>query len=218
MAKKGFNLLRPQIEPPTVWTKVYDYIVGSARVIVILVELVVVLAFVVRLVVDVQSKNLDEEIVVKEAIVKSFAQAEARYVRIQNKTGAFNAIWTNSPIYIQLYSEINGYIPNSAREMTIQIDNDKIFITGIAITSEIGEMENAFKNSDTFYKQELDQLETEGVSDDTLGNFTLRAQLNELPMRELIDQTVLDQPEVIPTPTLFEDNSTVLPTLTDTIQ
>lgn len=204
MSVKGFNLLRPQVEPPTVWTKLYNYVVNTARVVVILVELVVVVAFVIRIVVDVQSKNLDEEIQTKEAVVKAFQSSEFNYRKIQNKTSAFESIWTSALTFSELYSEISRYIPTDIKEIGVQITDNSVFVSGSAIVSDIGLIEAAFKNSPNFIRQELDQVESEGSTTDVLGNFTLRADIREGKTRTI--PTDLDT-TVNTTPTPIEDLS-----------
>ncbi|MCA9383572.1 hypothetical protein KC909_04345 [Candidatus Dojkabacteria bacterium] len=187
MSNKGFNLLKPQIEPPTVWTKIYEWIVGTARLIVIVVEIVVVIAFGFRVVLDIQGNQLTEQIDDKERILNAFQEAESRYVRVQNKTRAFNFSWTDATIYTDVYVEINGYLPQDATELTVQVDGDLIFITGTAPISQVGVLETAFKNSNTFINTELVQIKADGNSENNNAEFSLRSKIKELDKREIVE-------------------------------
>lgn len=183
--KKGFNLLKEQLDPPTVWSKIYDWIVGTARLIVIVVEIIVVVAFGIRLVVDVQSKDLDEQIATKETNLKLFQDAEARFVRIQNKTAAFDTGWTESELYTSIFAEINGFLPEDAIELSVRLDGETFLVTGKASESEVGRMETAFKNSTSFINTELIQIQSQGSSSSSIAEFTLRSNIRGLPTKTL---------------------------------
>ncbi len=217
MPKTGFNLLRPQVEPPTVWTKLYDYVVGTARVVVIFIELVVVVAFVWRIIIDVQSKNLDDEIRVKESIISTFAQAEREFKQIQKKTGAYDVIWTDTRAFTNNYAEINKYLPLSLHEFTIQLNKDNVFITGTANVSEIGTMEDSLNKSETFSKK-IDNITSAGTSGSELASFSLRLNIDTLEYRKISDVVTTTitpgAPSGVPVPTI--SGSTVQPTIITT--
>lgn len=214
MPKTGFNLLRPQVEPPTVWSKLYDYVVGTARVVVIFVELVVVVAFVWRIIIDVQSKNLDDEIRVKESIISTFAQAEREFKQIQKKTGAYDIIWTGTRSFTNNYAEINKYLPLSLHEFTIQLNKDTVYITGTANVSEIQSMEDDLNKSETFTKK-IDNITSAGTSGSALASFSLRLTVDKLEYRKITDVITTTitpgAPSGAPVPTL--PGSTIQPTI-----
>lgn len=185
MKGKGFNLLKPQLEPPTVWTKIYDWIVGTARLVVIIVELIVVVAFGIRLFVDIQERQLDDDIATKESIIRALQESETRYIKIQSKTGAFRDGWEETPVYTDVYAEINNYLPVDAVELSVQVQGDRVFASGRASVSEIGKMEASFKDSDTFKDTELVQLESKGSSSSELAEFSLRTNIREINYREV---------------------------------
>jgi len=146
------------------WTRVYDWVVGSARVVVIVVELVVVVAFAIRIVVDVQSNNLNEQIDTKEAILQTFQEAELRYLSTQAKTDAYRDLWETSNQYSPIFSEILSYLPTTSQELVVQISTRSgLFVSGSAEVNEIAQMETSFKSSPNFTRQELDSIEGEGA-------------------------------------------------------
>ncbi|MEI7578641.1 MAG: hypothetical protein WCJ58_01220 [bacterium] len=189
--KQGFNLLKQQVEPPTVWNKVYDWIVGTARLVVIVVEVIVVIAFVVRLIIDVQSADLDKKIQAKENQVTLFKESGSvdKYNRIQNKTKAFNDAWTETPIFSKIYAEINSYMPVSGEDININMDQNEISITGKASVKDIGILEVKFKSSSNLQWTEVNKIETQGSSPDEIADFVITTKLKSPEMRKIYEVT-----------------------------
>ncbi len=197
MAKKnqekiGFNLLISQIEPPTLWTKIYDWMVGSARIVMISIELVVIVAFGLRVFLDVESKNLDEEIANKENILRAFQSSEVRFRKIQDHVNAYAKSWEEANVHSSIYAEVNTYLPQNPVEMSVQIDTTTVVVSGTATGNEIAFLENAFKNSSTFRDAQLVKLDIEGTSGDSLGNFTIAATIRN-PEKRVITNFAQDQ-------------------------
>lgn len=150
--KKGFNLLKIQPEPPSVWTKFYDWIVGTARVVIIIVEIIVLVAFGVRVVVDMQAKNIDKQVAQHEAILGVMGGGETQFRRVQAKTNAYKQIWNNSPDYLDIITRINAVLPvnNTISNLTITIDKQNVLITGTAPKSkeeDVKKLEDNLKNN-----------------------------------------------------------------------
>lgn len=184
--KKGFNLLKQQIEPPTVWTKIYDWMVSTARLIVIVVQILVVIAFGIRIVVDIQSNNLTDEVEEAEGRIRALQNSETKFRKIQNKTNSINLSRTNAVVFSDVFNEVNSYIPADASEVNIQLDEDTITISGKASVLQIGFMESSFKNSSTFRNTELVQIDSKGSSSNEIGEFSLRTQIRDITYRELL--------------------------------
>lgn len=142
--KKGFNLLKSQAEPPSVWSKLYEWVLGSARVIIILVEIVVLVAFGFKVWVDIQGKELDKSIERSEAIVNAMSTSEKEFRTIQAKTTAYKAIWDASYDYSKLLANINSLLPitSSIKDITVTFDKDQISISGVAPKSKESEIRN----------------------------------------------------------------------------
>ena len=177
--KKGFNLLKAQAEPPSVWTKVYDWVVGTARIVIIVIEMVVLVAFGIRIYIDMQSKELDKKIVQNEAIMGVMRESETTFRKIQNKTSTYRSIWIGSPDYALLIANINKLLPlsTSIRDFAINIDSQSITISGSAPKAkeeDIKNLESALKNDTEFLKDvALEKLDN---SPDEL-KFLFRAKL-----------------------------------------
>jgi hypothetical protein len=168
--KKGFNLLKSQAEPPSVWSKLYEWVLGSARIIIILVEIVVLIAFGFKVWVDIQGKELDKSIERSEAIVNAMATSEKEYRLVQAKTSSYKTIWDASIDYSKLLENINSILPitSSIKDITVSFDKEQISISGISPKSkesEIKNLENDLKNNSPFLKDtvlaKLDDTQTQ---------------------------------------------------------
>lgn len=178
--KKGFNLLKNQVEPQTVWSKLYNWTTNTARAILVIVELVIVLAFGARVVVDLQFKNLNKDIEAREDVLLLLQDTEREMRSIQEKVSAYNLIWTNTNYNTSVLDEVIAYIPPSVDDLSVQLSDEELIIRGFATPEIIASIENSFKTSDSFTRTELINVETQGS---TLDSFTLRTQLNNPPTR-----------------------------------
>lgn len=178
--KKGFNLLKNQVEPQTIWTKLYSWTTNTARAIMVIVELTVVLAFGARVVVDLQFKNLNKDIEAKEEVLIILQDTEIELRQIQEKASAYNIVWSNSSYNTNILKEASSYLPNSVDELSLQLSGQELIVRGFATPEVIADIENKFKTSDRFTKTELINIESQGTA---LDSFTLRTQLNNPPTR-----------------------------------
>lgn len=160
--RRGFNLLKPYLSPPTAWDKIYEWILGKARVIILLVEVVVVAAFIGKVVVDIQAKNLTELVTAKNGELSRFAvTVEPQIRKVQQKSESYLKLWNASSGYSAVLTEIHSYIPNTAAEIVIRITGDKVTIRGGDSLSSIAEIEGKMKNSNTFTDVSVPTLSSE---------------------------------------------------------
>jgi len=186
VSKIGFNLLKAQMEPVTVWTKLYDWIVGTARIVVIVVEIIVVVAFGIRLIIDIQGKMLDEQIENKENTLSYYVEAERRYKVIQDKTSAFKMSWVNSTLHNETFFALNEILPETPSDISMSISEEAISVSGEATVAEIGDLETDFKESDVFKDTELANIISEGDSPQAIAEFVIRSTVNDLQKREIV--------------------------------
>jgi hypothetical protein len=178
--KKGFNLLKTQVEPQTMWTKLYRWTTTTARAIMVFVELIIVVAFGFRVVVDLQFKNLNKDIASKEEIMSVLQESEMRLRSTQDRIGLYEQLWKDTPYYSNVYLEITKIVPVNVQELSVQILNNEVTIKGFADAQAIEDIESGFKNSNLFTKTELLNIESQGTDTDS---FTIKSNLNNLPMR-----------------------------------
>ena len=189
--KKGFNLLKTQAEPPSVWTKVYDWVIGTARIVIIVIEVIVLVAFVIRIFIDLQGKELDKKIEQGEAILNVLKTNEADFRLIQSKTSTYSTIWNSTPDYSEMIATINASLPInvSITNLTISINKDTLTITGVADKkkeADIVDLETNLKNNLPYLTNSvLDRLQD---TTDQL-TFSFRATIVNITNKNLSDIT-----------------------------
>ena len=192
--KRGFNLLKAQAEPPSVWSKVYDWVLGTARIIIIVVEVVVLVAFVIRVIIDLQAKDLDNKITQSEAVLNVLRTNEAEFRTIQGKTSSYTKIWNGTPDYTDIIKSINASLPinTSIKDLNISVAKDSLSITGTADKAK----EADIVNLETSVKNNLPNL-TDSIlqelkdSTDQL-KFTFQAKIININNKKLSDITAND--------------------------
>ena len=162
------------------WTKLYSWTTTTAKTIMVLVELVIVISFGIRVVVDLQFKNLNKDIASKEQVMEVLKDNERRLLAIHSKAKAYRIIWEESNYYSDIYTEVFNIIPDGVEELNLQISEDKIIIKGFAQIDNIEHMESQFKASKTFKNTELVDIESQG---NNLDSFTFEADLDDPPKR-----------------------------------
>lgn len=169
------------------WSKVYDWVLGTARIIIIFIEVIVLIAFVIRIVVDLRGKDLDSQIERGEAVLNVLKTSETQFRIIQAKTAAYQNIWTNTPDYSLLLENINSLLPvnTSISELTIYIDKEIITISGIAAKTkeeDVRLLESNLKNNSPYLTDSA--LEKLQDSQDVL-KFQFRATLININKKTL---------------------------------
>lgn len=195
--KKGFNLLRPQIEPEGKWDKIYAWVNGTARIVVIFVELIVIVCFGVRVVVDRQARDLEKVLDKNKAQLDKVKDAEARIRQLQSDLQMYEGIWAQSSDYAPVVEEVYNYNPALFSAMSVSIDASEIKINGSASRDDIDSLEKVIKNSNMFYDQQLLNYKPEGgESALDLGSFNISAQLldaTRIPIAEKYEQVEATQ-------------------------
>lgn len=184
MSLKGFNLLKKQVAPPTAWEKIYTWVLGTARVIVIIAELVVVVAFVTRIVVDTQGSRLDKKLKNREATLGAFSESEAKYRSIQNRASNYQTLWENSSNYTPALKELDTLLSGGFSDLSISITDGVVTVRGVGDVSRIDDLEKSLKQSTYFSNVETFEIDTTSQGD-RRGNVGLRAVINNYNKRVL---------------------------------
>ncbi len=156
-----FNLLKPIAPPETVWDKIYDWILGRARVVILITELLIVGAFVGKVVVDTTAKNKDNQIYSLQSELAFYTDKEPVFRDIQKRDTQYVNIWNKSSGYSAILDEIFSYIPNPGAQLTIRFDKGKVSILGYDDLDSLKTLETSLKNSKTFTNASVNTLSLE---------------------------------------------------------
>jgi len=181
MAKqRTFNLLKPVEPPPTIWDKIYSWILVNARIVILITELLIAFTFMGKVIEDTAAKNKDKEIQNDKAELAFYStDKEPIFRNIQTKNQKYNIIWSNSTSYTNVLKEIYSYITNPGSEITIRITKSKVSIFGYEDLGSLKDLEAAMKSSPTFNSVFVDNLSLQKKEIDTSqGLYVLEAIIN----------------------------------------
>ena len=189
MPKKTVNLLQERTAPPTFWERVYEWVTNTARLIVIFVEILVLVAFGWRFWLDRQLNDINEEIERKGEILKNLSEQESEIRLLQTKINTFDELWNQSSNLSPVFVEVNSYIPTGVENLNVSFQsskNDKsISVSGETEREKVDELENKLKDSNSFSNVILAEIGRES-SDSEIYTFTLKADLVYSQTREVL--------------------------------
>ena len=155
----------------------------------VVAEIIVAISFAGKVVVDVQAKNLDDQIETKDFELSQFATSVEPELRtLQQKTLTYTKVWDGASQYAEILKEINGYIPNAGADLNIRINGDQVTIRGDDSLGTLSLIEAAIRNSATFTDVSVSSLVSDrGDAQDT-GVLVLSATVANVATRTKINQ------------------------------
>lgn len=151
MQKRNFNLLKPLMPPSTAWDRIYEWLIGKARVVILVTELIVAVTFIAKVIADTSAKNKDREIDrLNQELTYYSSDLEPTFRRLQLKSDKYVQIWNNASEYTDVVNEILSYIPNESSEISININKNIVSIFGYENLDDIKALETSLKESNHF--------------------------------------------------------------------
>ncbi|MDO8429479.1 MAG: PilN domain-containing protein, partial [Candidatus Daviesbacteria bacterium] len=129
------NLLIKRGENPDILTKLFKWALSSGRFIVIIVEMVVISAFVYRYKLDTDLANIQDKIKQQIPYIQSLKNEEVAIRQIQFQLASVKQIKSEDPNYKQLFEDISTITPKSIRLATISF-TEKDLKTAVLITGQ----------------------------------------------------------------------------------
>lgn len=163
-------MLQGNTPPPDMWDKIYAWVNRAGRMIVIVVEVIVIASFIVRVVVDTQTKDLLEKESQLAGILTAQKTQEHNYIQRQQKFFTYRSIWDSSASFAAVMAELEKYRPRSVEDLSITFKGNTITYRGLATNSQIESFESALKKNNTLFS-EVQVLEVENIDPNaTSGN------------------------------------------------
>ncbi|MCA9379426.1 hypothetical protein KC640_03275 [Candidatus Dojkabacteria bacterium] len=190
---KVFNLLRPELPPPSAWDKVYHWLLTRARVVIVVCEIIVAIAFVAKVAVDLQTKDLEEQLQAQFAELSQLATSVEPELRdLQLRSRSYEKLWEKSTKYADVLVEIHSYITNPAANIVITVASDRITIRGDDSLQTLQSIEAKMKSSSSFTQVSL-ELNTEGeTTAGSQGEYLIKATIAELDGRYKLESLSQD--------------------------
>ncbi len=188
-----FNLLKPIKEPKSSWDKIYDWIIGKARVVLLFVEILMVLIFFAKIIVDNTEKNRIQEFERLQLQLLSLeSQYEQEFSTLQLKVQSYDEHWQLSTSFFPILNELSGYLGNPSDQFSLSINNTGVVqIDGYNDLNELKEIEALIKSSNTFLNVGFNTAADQSDLIEQRGRYSLSAFIEE----ELINRGTLFQPE-----------------------
>jgi Tfp pilus assembly protein PilN len=116
--------------------KIITWILGSFRLLVIIVEVVVISGFAARFMLDVRHSQLNEQIKRKLAVIQEYQQFEQDFRRIQKKQELFQTANSQEFKFSPIVSKIVAGIPPEVKLNSVKVDNNQIEIAGSSLKED----------------------------------------------------------------------------------
>lgn len=185
--KRVFNLLKPVEPPQTAWDKVYEWLIGKARVVILVTELVIAVAFIFKVIEDTNAKNKEKQIEKLNAELSFYGKELEPIFRItQRKVADYVTLWNGATDYTEALQEVYSYISNPSSDITIRIDEGSVSVFGYENLAALEELETSLKGSATFSSVQVQQLSLEesGVIEDR-GQYAVVAKIADFKRTQL---------------------------------
>lgn len=136
--KNSINLLPSSQFDQTTTGRILRWLLGTFRMIVIFVELIVIVAFLFRFWIDIQISLLNREIEEKKAIIVSYTDFEKEYRGVLARQDFYKANTENIIHKNKVFSQIGTKIPLDLKLTEVFFDetNNKISISGESLAEE----------------------------------------------------------------------------------
>lgn len=170
--EKQINLLPQDKLTTTVIGKALIWFLSTFRILVIVIELLVVSAFLSRFWLDSKNTDLSESLKQKEVQIKAMKKTEEEIKQLQQKTEIIKQILSTQKTPSKILKEIVTQIPQEITLSSISITEDKISLSGISSNElAISQFLTNLKTVKEFQKSSLSRISQE--KEDSRLNFNI---------------------------------------------
>ncbi len=168
------NLLPQEEFAASTLGRVLTWALGSFRIIVILTEMIVVVAFLSRFWLDAEASDLNDSIKQKKAIISSMATVEKQFRDAQTRLAIFSGMTTPPKPTQTLLSQIMNNLPADVLLTSVTASQDSVQIKGASASERsISQFIVNLKASGNFADVLLTSADTD-AQDNTMLNFNLK--------------------------------------------
>lgn len=147
--RHNFNLLRPAQIKLSFIDKVYLWMSGTCRLLIIFIELSVIGSLGYRFVIDRSANDLKSEVAGKVEYLEQFSSKESLIRNYDAKINLYDNVRSLSPIKVKIIPQLYG-ITNKLSRFDLVLTSTDLTISGQGERTVIEELENALKTSENF--------------------------------------------------------------------
>lgn len=130
--EEQINLLPERGFEQTTTGRILNWILSSFRVIVIITEIIVMIAFLSRFWLDAQNTDLSEEIQQKQAVLLASQDSEKEFKDAQKRLKVFTELTKDETVVSRSLNTIRSYLPDDIILDTISFSKDAVHIEGLS--------------------------------------------------------------------------------------
>lgn len=161
--KSQINLLPAKGLAATSAGRVLIWALTTFRVIVIVTEIIVMIAFFSRFALDAKNTDLNELLQQKQAVIASSSELEKEFRDVQKRIEIFSSLIAKEGMDTKVLDAIRKHIPNDTILSSISVSGDKINIKGISPSEKsIQQFMVNLESDELFIKTALSELEASG--------------------------------------------------------
>lgn len=171
------NLIPQKNFEQTTTGRVLAWILSTFRVIVIVTEIIVMVAFLSRFWLDAKNSDLNDEINDKKAVLVASSNFEKEFKDTQARLSIFSKITSSEKAPGMSLTTVTSYLPDDVYLTNFVYSKDKINLEGSSPSeTSIQQFLTNIAASGKFKEVNLDKLESD-TKDDVLLNFGASAQI-----------------------------------------
>lgn len=177
--KHQINLLPEANFENTTAGRVLSWILSTFRIIVIVTEIIVMVAFLSRFWLDAQNTDLNDEIENRTNVLAASQNFEEEFRNTQNKLNIFSELTKNQSVYAETLNILASYLPPDLYLTAATLTGNSLQIEG-ATSNEVSVQQLIVNLSSTerLHNVKLNDLGTTS-KDSNLFNFKISAELLE---------------------------------------
>jgi Tfp pilus assembly protein PilN len=174
--KSEINLLPQKGFAASTSGRVLLWILSTFRVIVIVTEIIVMMAFLSRFWLDAQNTDLSEEIQQKQAVLASYTNFEREWKDTQKRLKIFSTLTLNEEIAADTINLIASYLPSDIFLTSVSIVSNETTVEGVSPSERgIQQFLVNLQSAEALSQVELSNIETD--KDSGFLKFKFNAQL-----------------------------------------
>lgn len=133
-ARSGINLLPQEEFATSITGRILAWLTSSFRIIVIVTDMLVIIAFLSRFWLDAKRADLNDTLKVKKNVIAASASFEKEYRDIQNRTAIYALVSKDTGTGSQALSSIFTSVPENIALTTIGVNENKIRLEATALS------------------------------------------------------------------------------------
>lgn len=144
----SINLLTAEIRPQGQWDRIYSWTANTAKYIIIVTEVVVLIAIAFRFVVDGKIAALSQQIDMQKQLLDARADEQTQAWQLLASLDSIKLMEESNYSLSSFYEQIQVLIPASVSLQTVAIDINSCNITGTVTSYDtLLQLENNMKNA-----------------------------------------------------------------------